>query len=209
MAVPGGSQTHLLFSTPVIVSSYGGAAAANMDLEPLILERREREQGIKRSNSGGWHSDLELLRWAEQPIGGIVRKVVELADAATHDTQLRAGERRGWMLEGWANVNPPGASNAPHTHGGCYWSAVYYVRVDPGQGGELVLHDPRMPVLDMHAPALRFRNSGGEQIVSIKPEAGMIIIFPSWLSHSVKSWTGEGLRISIAINLSAPVRPTG
>jgi len=202
-------ETHLLFSTPVIVGSYGGAAQANADLEPLILERRQQAPGIERSNRGGWHSDLNLLRWAEQPVAGIVRKIVELADAATHDTQARAGQRRGWMLEAWANVNPPGASNAPHTHGGCYWSAVYYVRVDAGTGGELVLHDPRMPALDMHAPALRFRNAGGEQIVSIKPEPGMIIIFPSWLSHSVKSWTGEGLRISIAVNLSARPRPGG
>lgn len=198
------AQAHLVFSTPIIVDEYPDAAAVNPELERLILERREKDPGITRSNSGGWHSDLELLRWAGDKVTGVVRHIVALADAATQDTQARAGQRRGWTLEAWANVNPPGASNAPHTHGACYWSAVYYVRVDPGEGGELVLYDPRMPSLDMHAPALRFRNSGGEQVISLKPVAGTIIIFPSWLSHSVRSWAGEGVRISIALNLSAP-----
>jgi hypothetical protein len=36
----------------------------------------------------------------------------------------------------------------------------------------------------------------------------MLILFPSWLTHSVAPWHGEGLRISIAINLSAPPRPS-
>jgi uncharacterized protein (TIGR02466 family) len=157
---------------------------------------------------GGWHSDLHLLRWATEPVRPVIARMVALADGATQDLQARAGERRGWMLEAWANVNPPGASNVVHSHGGTYWSGVYYVRVDAGEGGELELHDPRAPVIDMHAPALRFRDAGGEQVVRVKPEAGMIVLFPAWLRHSVSPWRGEGYRISIAVNLSAQAKPT-
>lgn len=192
-----------LFATPVITDRLADAEAINAALEPLILARRAADPGIDRSNRGGWHSDLELLNWARDPVTPVIRRIVTLADAATQDLQARPGHRRGWSLEAWANVNPAGAANAPHHHGGCYWSAVYYVRVDPGAGGELVLHDPRLPALDLHAPMLRFRDAGGEQGVEFRPEPGMLILFPSWLTHSVNPHRGEGLRISIAVNLSA------
>ena len=59
----------------------------------------------------------------------------------------------------------------------------------------------------MQAPDLRFRSAGGEQIVKTRPTTGMLILFPSWLVHSVTPWQGTGLRISVAINLSAVPRP--
>jgi uncharacterized protein (TIGR02466 family) len=77
------------------------------------------------------------------------------------------------------------------------------VRIDEGTGGELVLHDPRMPTIAMHAPYLRFRNAGGERQVKVKPAPGLLVMFPSWLAHEVEPWDGEGMRISIAINLMA------
>jgi hypothetical protein len=43
----------------------------------------------------------------------------------------------------------------------------------------------------------------------IKPVEGQIVLFPSWLSHSVEPWDGEEERISIALNLTAPLPPPG
>lgn len=196
-------RRELLFATPVIIDRLDAAAAVNAALEPVILAHRAADPGITRSNDGGWHSDLNLLNWARDPVTPVIRRIVELADAATEDLQARPGHRRGWSLEAWANINPAGAANAPHHHGGCYWSAVYYVRVDPDAAGALVLHDPRLPALDAHAPMLRLRDTGGEQAVETVPEAGMLILFPAWLTHSVRPHQGAGLRISIAVNLAA------
>ena len=36
----------------------------------------------------------------------------------------------------------------------------------------------------------------------ISPAAGTMVMFPSWVSHAVRPYTGDGVRISIAINLS-------
>ncbi|HVL79227.1 MAG TPA: 2OG-Fe(II) oxygenase family protein [Sphingomicrobium sp.] len=200
-------RVELLFPTPLIADQLDDASAINAELEKLILEKRANNAGIQRSNVKGWHSDLKLLDWARQPIAPVVQRIVELADRATLDTQAASGQRRGWLLEAWANVSQSGAANAAHTHGGCYWSAVYYVRVDDGEGGELVLHDPRLPALDMHAPALRMRVAEPEQQYSVAPAAGLIVLFPSWLSHSVTPWIGKGLRISVAMNLTAGRKP--
>jgi uncharacterized protein (TIGR02466 family) len=199
-----GFKLELVFSTPVLIGRFGNADEVNPALEAAILKRRQEGPGIARSNLGGWHSAPDLLQWGGDPLREVVAQIVELADANTHDLQAGEGERRGWRLEAWANVSERGNANQLHAHPGCFWSAVYYVRVDPGEGGELILHDPRMPMLHMHAPTLRFRHAGAEQLVHTTPKAGTLIIFPSWLDHSVQPYLGDGLRISIAVNLSAP-----
>jgi uncharacterized protein (TIGR02466 family) len=199
------ARLDLAFSTPIIVEHVENAEAINGALEPLILARRGEDKGITRSNTGGgWHSDTRLLHWAADAVRPVVARLVELADTHVFDAQAKAGERRGWMLEAWANVNESGAANAPHSHGASFWSAVYYVRIDEGEGGEIVLADPRLPMIEMHAPFLFFRNAGGERMIRLRPAAGQILLFPSWLVHSVTPWQGDGLRISIAVNLSAP-----
>lgn len=201
----GDFQVQPIFATPLIVRQVSDGRL-NPELEKAILSRRREQAGMKQSNLGGWHSDTDLFSWGGEASHELGRKVVALADANTRDLRAEKEGRRGWIVEGWANVSEAGASNAPHNHGGCYWSAVYYVRVDEGEGGELILHDPRLPALDMHAPHLRFANAGPEQIIRIKPRAGMLVMFPSWLVHSVAPWSGPGQRISIAINLSEKPR---
>ena len=196
-----GFHVEPVFATPVVVRHLPDAERLSDALEKAILARRSSDAGVRRSNAGGWHSDSGFFNWAGEPAHQLAREVVSLAEENTIDLRPSDDRHCGWTLEGWANVNESGSSNHPHCHGGCYWSAVYYVRIDGG-GGELVLHDPRLPALDMYAPLLRFKHCGPEQELSIRPQAGLLILFPSWLVHSVLVFNGPGLRISVAINLS-------
>jgi uncharacterized protein (TIGR02466 family) len=193
-----------LFATPVIVGDMV-ADRLNEALERAILANRAADPGIKRSNvGGGWHSDLKLADWGGEPARRLINEVIGVVNQQTMVAGGTGKETLRWRIEGWANVNQRGAANARHVHGGCYWSAVYYVKVpEDGKGGNLILYDPRMPTLAMHAPRLRFRDAGGEREVRIKPKEGRLVVFPSWLAHEVEAWEGDELRISIAINLLA------
>jgi hypothetical protein len=55
--------------------------------------------------------------------------------------------------------------------------------------------------------------AGPEVVAPIKPSAGLLILFPAWLSHSVQPWDGGDSRISIAMNIRsaapAAVAPPG
>jgi len=198
--VASAAQLETLFATPVMVTRFGDDALI-AELERAILKRRDEDGGIQRSNLGGWHSDGELFAWGGAPARSLLARIFEMADQQTVLKAEQPGQAFEWAAQGWANVNQPGASNAAHSHPGCFWSAVYYIRVDPGTGGELILHDPRSPALEMYAPSLWFKESGVQREGTIKPHPGLLILFPAWLIHSVRPWFGDGLRISIAINL--------
>jgi hypothetical protein len=36
----------------------------------------------------------------------------------------------------------------------------------------------------------------------VRPVPGTLVLFPSWLSHAVRPYTGDAVRISIALNLT-------
>jgi uncharacterized protein (TIGR02466 family) len=197
-------RTQNIFSTPLLIDRIEDESVVK-GLEESILKRRAEDPGIRRSNiGGGWHSDLQLLKWGGDPARKLLGRTFDLVNAATKDMSPRGKDVKSeWIAEAWANVNENGGANARHIHGGCFWSAVLYVRVDAGTGGDLVMYDPRMPMLAMHAPHLRFKIPGGEREIRVKPKPGWLIAFPAWLPHAVDPWEGEGLRISIAINLTA------
>ena len=197
-----------LFTTPVIVDELPDAEALNARLEPIILKQRDEHPGLRLSNRGGWQSQRDFPSWAGADSRLLIDHAAGLASA--NSTNAQGGAGGPWMVDIWANVSGSGHFNFPHVHGGSFWSCVYYVRVGEGQGGQLTLHDPRMPGLRMHAPHLRFKGVGSEYQAQIQPKPGLMVLFPAWLSHSVDPWEGEGERISVAMNIrAAPQRARG
>jgi uncharacterized protein (TIGR02466 family) len=183
----------------VIMDDLGDADELNNELEKAILKHRKADPGLKLSNRGGWQSKRDFPQWAGEAGQRLVRHALAMASA--HTSSAQPGGPPRWTVDAWANVSESGNFNLPHVHGGSFWSAVYYVRVGEGEGGQLVLHDPRMPGLRMHAPNLRFKGAGAELFAQIQPKAGLMVLFPAWLSHSVEQWDGKGSRVSVAMNI--------
>jgi len=209
------TQTLGLFDTMLVADEVPDSAALNAALKPAILARRAARPGVKISNIGGWQSEHDLPQWGGDAAQALLRHIMALADTHSIDIRSPHAPRHHWVADSWANVSPPGASNQMHTHPGAFWSAVYYV--DDGtngggnaQGGELMIEDPRMPMIMMTMPNLRFRKPDGsfnEPQLAFKPKNGRLIMFPGWLNHGVMPHHGPGERISIAVNLMAvPLR---
>ena len=194
-----------LFSTPVLIHEVEDADQLNGKLEQLIIDKRSQETGVKLSNRGGWQSGRDFPQWAGKVGQRITRLALDLA--SEHSLGPDGKAPPDWVADVWANVSEAGHFNMPHVHGGSFWSAVYYVRAGEGEGGHLVLHDPRMPGLRMHAPGVHFKGMGAELRAEIRPRTGLMVLFPAWLSHSVEPWSGEGQRISIAMNIRARLQP--
>lgn len=185
-------------------------------LRDAIFAAMDRDKnGLAISNIGGWHSGTDMLEWGGEAARALVFKAMTMADDACVDIKSPEESRFGWLPQMWANVSTKGNANQYHAHPGSYWSAVAYVddgyegESDPAQGGELQLLDPRSPMVQMAAPDLRLKaEDGGAQLheISVRPQTGMIVLFPSWLQHAVRPFYGEGTRISVAINLTAGLK---
>lgn len=105
-----------------------------------------------------------------------------------------------WRIEAWVNTQPTGARNNQHLHaGGCCLSGVYYVSLPVG-AGRLIVHDPRK--VAVHAAFSSIcRAKLHPDAVPVQPAEGMLVIFPSWLEHSVEENKSDDLRISLAFNV--------
>jgi len=197
------------FATPIAIVEIPDAAAINAELRRLITEHEKITPGVEHSNLGGWQSPWDFADWGGETGRRIIRLATGVADRFTCDREGRP-VRIDWKINAWANVNRARHGNEFHTHPGAYWSASYYVddggiAGNPELGGEFEIQDPRGVAPAMYAPALAFAVPGGRSAGTselIRPRAGSMLVFPSWLSHGVRLYRGNDTRISIAINLS-------
>jgi hypothetical protein len=116
-----------------------------------------------------------------------------------------------WGWAAWVNVTPDATSwHNAHVHDNTSYSFVYYLAAPPielnlqdakrgsNKGGVIELTDPR------GAAPYMYRNGEsplGMQL-RIQPEAGMLIIFPAYLMHSVAPLGVDSARVSIAGNIA-------
>lgn len=99
----------------------------------------------------------------------------------------------------WANINPKGSMHLPHHHPNNYLSGIYYVHVADG-ADRVTFHDPSQ-INDILAPQLRSANQYNYKEYAIPVRPGRLVIFPSWLRHSVPENTSDEIRISISFNI--------
>ncbi len=202
-------ELRALFSTPVAVATLPDTKNLNSTLRDTILAREEAEPSTQHSNLGGWQSTWDLAEWGGDAAAAVLTFARQVANRLTVDRQGRPAPQ-DWQMNAWANINRLGHGNEFHTHPGCVWSAVYYVddggiADDPSLGGQLEFQDPRGVAPAMFRPDLVPNVPGGASYGAsemVSPSAGTMIMFPSWVSHAVRPYTGNDVRISIAINLS-------
>ena len=201
-----------LFPTPLVVADLGETAVLIPELRACILERAATSDGVQRSNEGGWQSHGDFQHWGGIGVRTVLEAARQIADRMTAQTPYGATAPTPiiWKIYAWANVNRPGDANARHIHGGAIWSGVFYVDDGgiagaPDLGGGLALWDPRGGLPLMYAPQVTMLTPGSINagLAEIHyPKTGQLVMFPSWLPHSVEPYRGNAVRISFAFNLS-------
>jgi uncharacterized protein (TIGR02466 family) len=213
LVVPEQIKIHRLFATPLAQIAHPAAERLNQALkEEIDRNRADNPAGVRHSNSGGWQSSADFNAWGGEGSMALTAYATELAYALTavyHPEHGLVVPEFEWKINAWANVNNAGDSNAQHAHPGAFWSGVYWVDdgCDDGQeaGGELQFLDPRGVMPSLYNPELKIRIAGclsAGLTTSIAPESGTLVMFPSWLLHSVSVFTGSRPRISVAFNFS-------
>ncbi len=109
-------------------------------------------------------------------------------------------EHAGFHVTGaWVNISAARLRHHEHTHPNNYLSAVYYIATP--EGGDVInFHDPRAQAVVI-TPKLKKITPVNGSVVNLGVKSGRLIIFPSWVRHSVDPNAGSQERISLAINL--------
>lgn len=206
-------QIRGLFPTPLVAATVfdeGGAEVLAEALRRRILARESEEAGVVHSNVDGWQSGHDFTDWAGEPGAVLVAAATRLVDRVT--ARFDGGEFRrsdvAWDVTAWANVSRRGAANDPHHHAGSFWSAVYYADdggSDEHSGGAIEFFDPRGALAMANAPDLKM--TVGDCLTAglaerFYPRSGVLLLFPAWLIHRVTRYTGDGVRVSVAMNFT-------
>ncbi len=99
----------------------------------------------------------------------------------------------------WANVLAKSAAHKAHSHPNNFLSGVYYVRTHAGTD-TINFHDPRSQARVIRPPVAELTAENTDQVV-VRVTDGTLLIFPSYLEHSVDTNTSEEERISISFNI--------
>ena len=183
------------FPTPVWIQDVRPARASPLnarairDLDAMTSPRPELAPGQN------WQTEQNLHTFAE--FAGLV----EIFEAGTREAlDFLAVEHDGFEITGcWANLSPPGRSHRVHSHANNFLSGVYYVQTAPG-ADTISFHDPRVQI-EQIAPRVGERNAFNSNACHVPVRAGQLVMFPSWLAHSVPENTSDMLRISISFNI--------
>nr|WP_294849950.1 TIGR02466 family protein [uncultured Sphingomonas sp.] len=192
-----------VFPVPIIRFEVADAAVLNHALRQEIAGRRKAEAGTSHSNIGGWHSDRDFFERPEPAHRALAMDLLRMMAEVTRTFDPDADYTKVRLIpEGWVNVNPPGAMNAPHSHRGWFWSGSYYVDVPDGSGGiEFLKPFAALPGAGV------IRGPLVDDRIRYQPKPGQVLIFPASLDHWVYPNGATKGRISIAFNGRFEAKP--
>ena len=191
-------KPNLFFPTPVWALQIENYKSVNEEMYTYIKNQQEKDQiGINKSNIKGWHSkDFNLNDKEPKNFVSFVISYVEQVMLDMNWDKIKQSVKINNM---WAIVNTGGSANSRHQHGNSTISGAYYVRA-PESCGDIIFYDPRPAPVYSH-PNATSPNSLNAQVNGISPREGALVLFPSYLDHSVNENLSNDERIVISFNI--------
>jgi uncharacterized protein (TIGR02466 family) len=193
------TQVEPAFASPMMLFQVLDCEVLNRQLVEEAQAIRACSPGAIRSNRDGWHSEDDFFGRSEPGCSAlrthILKAVQETTQLLSPDFDFAANRA---LCQGWINVNPHGAFNAPHDHSGFALSGVYYASVSPeGLSGAIEFLDPRA---NANAYTIEGAVCFNRKFI-IKPKPGNLLVFPSYLTHWVQPNGEAADRITVAFNI--------
>ncbi len=198
------NKPNLLFPTPIWTIQFENYKIVNEEMYQFIKNQQSNDQkGINKSNVKGWHSnDFELNDDEPQKFIKFISNSIE---QVMTDMKWEKNKQSVKINNMWAIINTGGSANLRHQHGNSTISGAYYVRA-PKDSGDIVFYDPRPAPIYSH-PNVESPNLLNAQVNSITPKEGALVLFPSYLDHSVNENLSNEERIVISFNIKIQMKP--
>ena len=193
------SDLNLAFPTPVWTSIVPNFEQIN---EKMLLYIRNLQssdpKGKSRSNLIGWHSQNFNLQDEEPKF--FVKNILTILHESLSDMGWDLKKNELKITAMWTIINPKNASNSRHIHSNNFISAAYYINA-PKNSGDIVFYDPR-PANEIRTPVANTPNKLNSTIFNVNPQEGLLVLFPSYLHHSVNINESNEERIVISFNVN-------
>lgn len=178
----------------------------NRELAERLVAESRTTPGFLRSNVGGWHSTPDLSQRKDDCYRALMDQIVRHTRITFNEVAAAAGLDPGNMqfrfaVHGWAMVMRDGDYTILHDHAESHWSTAYYVDAGDSDAdahpasGLLAFVDPRRSGSSIAGVDL-FPST-----FTIRPQTGMLVVFPGWLQHYVHPYRGTRPRITVSCNL--------
>jgi uncharacterized protein (TIGR02466 family) len=189
------AQTIPLFPNPILVMDFQGPELA------MITE--EIEGAMPKINmvvDGSRHMVKTSYGVAINDIleHGLFQLKQSIDEAVIKYTQDVTGEMQPMKIcESWFNEYRQGGYMSEHEHPGNTVSGVYYHKADE-ESGNLWFRNPNTLMLNGHWPGTLVEHYKN---VPVQAKKGRLVLFPSWMPHSVSTVKSANSKISISFNL--------
>jgi uncharacterized protein (TIGR02466 family) len=201
------SETLSFFATHIRRSTLAKAKALNDDIVAAALsfavddgagQRWCEENSYPGYTSYGSLNDLTT----RAPCFAALKKLLDAEAAAlAKDVHFDLGRGRLKLDTMWINILEPGGFHSGHIHPHSVISGTYYASIPDG-AASLKIEDPRLPMMMAAPPRADDAPQEMRNFVYLVPEAGMALLWESWLRHEVVRNEADAPRISISFNYS-------
>lgn len=166
-----------------------------IDARAFAALSRMRRELSPLAPGAGWQSiqTLHRLEDFEELVACVHRVIAGILQF------LRIGYDEFEITACWATILAPGAEHKAHYHPNNFLSGVYYLRTHPG-ADTVNFHDPRNQTGIIRPPVAELTAENTDQVV-VRVKNGTLLVFPSYLRHSVDANTSAAERISISFNI--------
>jgi len=197
------NKPNLFFPTPVWTIQVDNYEKINEQMYKFIKYLQSKDQkGINKSNVNGWHSkDFNLQDSEPKDFISLISPSIE---KVINDMNWEKNNQVVNINNMWAIINTGGSANLRHQHGNSTISGAYYVRA-PKNSGDIVFYDPR-PAPVFTYPKAVDPNLLNAQVNGISPKEGALVLFPSYLDHSVNENLSKEERIVVSFNITIQIK---
>lgn len=192
-------KTHKIFPIPVFEFKLENSKKLNEDLLKYIYElKKKNKEGMNKSNVGGWHSPYFQIN-GNKLLTDFIKQLRQCIIVAFNEFGWEYKDNAVKIDGMWSIINPKNTFNKLHNHPNCYLSAAYYVKTFENCGN-IKFFDCK------EQKKIRFPNINkytelSAAAATFKPEEGKLLMFPSYLYHSVDNNETEEERVIISFNV--------
>ena len=196
-------KPNLFFPTPVWTLQLDDYQSVNEKMYKFIkITQLKDQEGIKKSNNKGWHS--KDFNMQENDPKNFIKFILPAIEQVITDMNWEKQKQSININNMWAIINTGGSANLRHQHGNSTISGAYYVRA-PKNSGDIVFYDPRPAPVYTYPKAIN-PNFLNAQVNGISPKEGALVLFPSYLDHSVNENLSNDERIVISFNITIQIK---